>query len=87
MKIVKNPIIHVRTKHIEVHYHFIRKNVILGQMELAHVPTIDQLANILTKSLRTRLNYINLETSRSTRPKADLKFIFSIKGSVTNHIS
>lgn len=51
MKIVKNPIIHVRTKHIEIHYHFIRKNVTLGQMELAHVPTIDQLANILTKSL------------------------------------
>jgi hypothetical protein len=51
MKIVKNPIIHVRTKHIEIHYHFIRKKVILGQMELAHVPTTDQLANILTKSL------------------------------------
>jgi len=51
MKIVKNPIIHVRTKHIEIHYQFIRKNVTLGQMELAHVPTTDQLANILTKSL------------------------------------
>jgi hypothetical protein len=51
MKIVKNPIIHVRTKHIEIHYHFICKKVILRQMELAHVLTTHQLANILTKSL------------------------------------
>jgi hypothetical protein len=65
MKIVKNPSIHAGTKHIEIHYHFIRKKVISGQTELAHVPTTYQLANSLTKSLgkiklykfRDRLKY------------------------------
>jgi hypothetical protein len=27
--LVNNPIYHARTKHIEVHYHFIRKNVLV----------------------------------------------------------
>ncbi len=55
MKTIEIPIIHARTKHIEIHYHFIRKKVILGQMELAHVPTTNQLANILTKSRQDQI--------------------------------
>ncbi len=46
MNIAKNPILHAHTKHIEVHYHFICEKMISRQIELTHVPTIDQLANI-----------------------------------------
>jgi len=28
IRLAKNPIFHARTKHIEVHYHYIRENVI-----------------------------------------------------------
>jgi hypothetical protein len=44
-------VLHSRTKHIEVRYHFLRDNVEKGTIVLSHVPTQDQLANIFTKPL------------------------------------
>jgi hypothetical protein len=41
--------LHSRTKHIEVRYHFLRDNVEKGNIDLIHVPTEKQLADILTK--------------------------------------
>jgi hypothetical protein len=39
------------TKHIEVRYNFLRDNVKKGNIDLIHVPTEKQLADILTKPL------------------------------------
>jgi hypothetical protein len=47
----KNPVLHSRTKHIEVRYHFLRDNVEKGNIDLIHVPREKQLADILIKSL------------------------------------
>jgi hypothetical protein len=47
--IAKNPVLHSKTKHIEVRYHFLRDNVEKGNIDLIHVPTEKQLADILTK--------------------------------------
>jgi hypothetical protein len=47
----KNPVLHSRTKHIEVRYHFLRDNIEKGNIDLIHVPTEKQLADILTKPL------------------------------------
>jgi hypothetical protein len=44
-------VLHSRTKHIEVRYHFLRDNVEKGNIDLIHVPTEKQLADILTKPL------------------------------------
>jgi hypothetical protein len=44
-------VLHSRTKHIEVSYHFLRDNVEKGNIDLIHVPTEKQLAYILTKPL------------------------------------
>jgi hypothetical protein len=38
-------VLHSRTKHIEVRYHFLRDNVEKGTIVLSHVPTQDQLAS------------------------------------------
>jgi hypothetical protein len=43
--------LHSRTKHIEVRYHFLIDNVEKGNIDLIHVPTEKQLADILTKPL------------------------------------
>jgi hypothetical protein len=51
ISVAKNPVIHSRTKHIEVRYHFLRDNVEKGNIDLIHVPTEKQLADILTKPL------------------------------------
>jgi len=49
-----NPVYHARTKHIEVHYHFIREKVIAKKkINLIHVSTEDQVVNIFTKALGT----------------------------------
>ena len=40
-----------RTKHIDVHCHFVRQQVMRGVTRLVYVPTNDNLADILTKPL------------------------------------
>jgi hypothetical protein len=49
ISVAKNPMLHSRTKHIEVRYHLPRDNVEKGNIDLIHVPTEKQLADILTK--------------------------------------
>jgi hypothetical protein len=49
--VAKNPVLHCKTKHIEVRYHFLRDNIEKGKIALIHVPTHDQLADIFTKPL------------------------------------
>ena len=49
--LAKNPVFHARTKHIEVHYHFVRERVLSGEVELQYVPTDRQTADIFTKPL------------------------------------
>jgi hypothetical protein len=51
ISIAKNPVLHSKTKHIEVRYHFLRDNVEKRKIALIHVPTHDQLADIFTKPL------------------------------------
>jgi hypothetical protein len=51
ISVAKNPVLHSRTKHIEVRYHFLRDNVEKGNIDLIHVPTEKQLDDILTKPL------------------------------------
>jgi hypothetical protein len=49
--LANNPVYHARTKHIEVHYHFIRKKVLTRKINLIHVSTEDQIVSIFTKPL------------------------------------
>jgi hypothetical protein len=49
--LANNPVYHVRTKHIEVHYHFIKEKVLEKEIDLIHVCTKDQVADIFTKAL------------------------------------
>jgi hypothetical protein len=51
IKLAKNPIFHARTKHIEIHHHFIREKVQDKQVTLQYISTHDQPADILTKPL------------------------------------
>ena len=53
IKLSSNPVFHARTKHIEVHYHFIQEKVIAGEIDLQHVSTTMQVTDIFTKSSGT----------------------------------
>jgi hypothetical protein len=51
IQLVRNPVFHARTKHIEVHYHFIREKVLASEIDLIYVNTEDHVADIFTKVL------------------------------------
>ena len=70
IKIAYNPVQHTRMKHIEICHHFIRDHVARRDIELAYVPTKDQLADIFVKPLdEPRFSYLrnelNIVDSRS----------------------
>lgn len=46
-----NPVHHRRTKHVELDIHFVRERVAIGHYHVLHIPTRQQLADILTKGL------------------------------------
>ena len=51
ISISKNPILHSKTKHISIKYHFLREQVAQKLVKLEYVPTKEQTTNIFTKPL------------------------------------
>lgn len=49
--LANNPVFHARTKHIEVDYHFIREKVLARVVQVLHIGTAAQIADIFTKPL------------------------------------
>ncbi|GJT47667.1 hypothetical protein Tco_0973824 [Tanacetum coccineum] len=49
--ISNNPVLHSRTKHIDIRYHFIRDYILKGDINLHFIPTQYQLAAIFTKPI------------------------------------
>jgi hypothetical protein len=46
-----NPEYHARTKHIDIQYHFIRECIENGKIRLQYCPTVEMIADLLTKPL------------------------------------
>lgn len=70
VKLIKNPVLHKRTKHIEVRYHFVREKYEEKAFDVKGISSENQLADIFTKALpkvkfenlRFKLNVIKKET-------------------------
>ncbi len=76
--LVNNPVYHARTKHIEVHYHFIREEVLAKEIDLIHVSTKDQVVDIFTKALST------YELRKFRKMLSVLEVDLSLRGNVEN---
>ncbi|GKE65273.1 hypothetical protein Tco_1519434, partial [Tanacetum coccineum] len=76
--ISNNPVLHFRTKHIDIRYHFIRDHILKGDIELHFVPIDLQLADIFTKPLAepsftrlvAELGMLNITSEVSDKKKA-----------------
>jgi hypothetical protein len=79
--LANNLVYHARTKHIEVHYHFIKKKVITKEINLIHVSTKDQVAHIFTKALGTD------KLRKFRKMLGMLEVDLSLRGSVENSSS
>jgi len=79
--LTNNSVYHARTKHIEVHYHFIREKVLAKEINLIHVNTEDQIVDIFTKALGTN------KLKRFKKMFGVLEMNLSLKGSVENSSS
>ena len=49
--VVRNPVSHNRTKHIDIKFHYVREALEDGIMDLIYCPTKQMIADILTKLL------------------------------------
>jgi len=79
IQLASNPVYHARTKHIEVHYHFVREKVLDGQIDLVYVKTNEQVADIFTKALgKDKFEYFR---DRLGVHEMD---VMSLRGSVEN---
>lgn len=59
ISLASNPIFHARSKHIEVDFHFVRERIARKELQVSHVSSVDQIADILTKALQvTQFNYL-----------------------------
>ncbi|KAL2336947.1 hypothetical protein Fmac_011393 [Flemingia macrophylla] len=66
----KNPVMHSRSKHIEIKHHFIRDHVQRGTVELIFINTEEQLADIFTKPLPED-RFVSLRLSLGLEPITD----------------
>lgn len=72
-----NPVFHAHMKHIKIDVHYVHDQVIQGRLEVCYVPSNEQLADCLTKSisrdqflyLRNKLGLVSLPT----RLRGDIK--------------
>ena len=62
MNISKNPLQHSRTKHIDIRHHYIQSLVEDKIINLQHISSKNQLANIFTKGLDAS-KYESLQSS------------------------
>jgi hypothetical protein len=79
--LVNNLVCHARTKHIKVHYHFIREKNLAKEIDLIHVSTEDQVADIFTKALGTD------KLKKFRKMLGVLEVDLSLRGSVENSSS
>jgi hypothetical protein len=68
IRLADNPIEHSRTKHIDIRHHFLRDHQQKGDIDIYHISTENELADIVTKPLdekrfcrlRSDLNVLDL---------------------------
>ena len=68
-ELARNPILHSKSKHIELDVHYIRDKVLGKELEVRYIPTEEQVADVLTKALSfPKFNYFQSKLNVINRP-------------------
>ncbi|WVZ97409.1 hypothetical protein U9M48_042949 [Paspalum notatum var. saurae] len=59
ISVAKNPVLHSRTKHIDVRFHFLRDHYEKRDIDLIHVVSANQMADIFTKPLELQVEGVD----------------------------
>jgi len=59
--LAKNPIVHPRTKHIDIRFHFIREAIKRYSVNMCHVPSEQMPADVLTKPIVKEKHYFCID--------------------------
>jgi hypothetical protein len=59
ISVSKNPVLHAKTKHIPIKYHFLKEQVTNRVVQLNYIPSTKKIADIFTKPLAiTQFEYL-----------------------------
>jgi hypothetical protein len=54
ISVLKNPVLHSKTKHIPIKYHFLKEQVTNRVVQMIYIPSTEQIADIFTKPLANK---------------------------------
>ncbi|KAL5833008.1 hypothetical protein ACOSQ3_016682 [Xanthoceras sorbifolium] len=83
-----NPVLHARTKHIELDLYFVKDKVLQNKLLVNHVPSLDQTADIFSKPLSSpRFLYLRRKLNMTDSPLSLMGHIRSISDGISATIS
>lgn len=89
INITKNPIMHSRTKHVDIRHHFLCDHVLKGDVEVSFMDMHDQLADIFTKPF-PKESFYKFWRELGTFGDCDIWFFkinqYKYKGTLSHHL-